>query len=381
MANLGVVDSAITALQSTISTIASGMGRFGSTSPLVPLGQDLLLSISFMLIVWAGFKALLEGTGPRQVIATIISIMLMSGIATLLIQDDNYFQIKIAIVKSVNTIAEQLQGPSSLTSNVMGVPSSSLNQDMNGQSLGYDGLFKGLSVILNAIANIWEAVPPVNGSTSQPTGTSSMSLWDMLRDGPSSTLADAIISFFMKLFITVFLILDAVIVTFYFIYSQILIAIAFLLGPIFIPFMVWEQAFFLFSGWVSFFIKALMYKLVGLTMIVLMSDVILQAIQAMNNRPPTMASGNWGFDFFTYMGVMLISTIYAFMFLMIPEIASGLVGGGPSAPGFVKAAGQAAKMSSGFNSMMSSGGKASAVEQARGELGYSKPSPKPYELK
>ncbi|MFD2274194.1 type IV secretion system protein [Undibacterium arcticum] len=38
-----------------------------------------------------------------------------------------------------------------------------------------------------------------------------------------------------------------------FIVSQILVHIAIILAPIFIPFLVWEQASFLFDGWLKFF--------------------------------------------------------------------------------------------------------------------------------
>ncbi len=305
----------VASIQNALGGFISGINAFASNSPFVNIGLDLLGGILALLLTWQGIRYYLEGTGARQMIASIIALMMSAGLADLLIQDQ--FGIKDSLVQSINTLGTTFQsggsaGAASLTTSNVSTASASLNTDVNGKTLSFDMMFQAIGMAFQAVKNIWTDPTTATGDQSTLNGV------DMLRMFSFGSLSQLIEITLVRLVCTIFLLIAAVVVTFYFVYSQVLVSISYLLAPIFIPFMVWDRASFIFSGWLNFFITALLYKLIGLLMIVLMSNVMVQNIASLSS--PT-ASG----DIFVFLGQTLIVCVYALMFFQIPNIVNSLV--------------------------------------------------------
>ncbi len=114
--------------------------------------------------------------------------------------------------------------------------------------------------------------------------------------------------------------------------GEVLTAIALALGPILIPWLVFEKLDFLFWGWLKFLLGACFYKIVALLMVGLAApaiSIISEKVKIM--YPPDAILKGAGADTTMSIIVMALAVLILLMMRQIPHIATGLLSGAANA--------------------------------------------------
>jgi len=113
--------------------------------------------------------------------------------------------------------------------------------------------------------------------------------------------------------------------------GSILLSVAFILGPILVPWYLLPATEFLFTGWLKFTIVAGLYKVVAWLLVTIVIGGVLPALTALLNGITSAVSTNtddyYGSAYLTYMAVAFVACVGAYMMKMVPNIANGLVSG------------------------------------------------------
>jgi hypothetical protein len=285
-----------------------------TSSSLTGVGQGLLMSIMAMLLVYQTLKTLLEGSSGRQIMAQVLHLVMTGSLAMFLLQDP--LNVKHRLIDSADIIA----------SKVSGAPMNDGFQQLTG---ALAPMFDGVIAILAS-----EAPKPSSGRGAEENGASngisSTGVWALMKSGPSG-IGLFVMSWALKLVTCFALIVAALIATGQFMISQVLIHIAFLLAPLFIPFMIWEQGSFMFNGWLRFFVKAAFHKVVGLIVLALMANTIVKSTEIIQGLGIGNVEDGQMVRYTSLLALMLIAAIIAYLMGQIGSIADGLVSGSASA--------------------------------------------------
>lgn len=104
-----------------------------------------------------------------------------------------------------------------------------------------------------------------------------------------------------------------------------------MLAPIFIPWIVFGAASWLFDGWLKFMISATMYKIAGAAIIALGNAVIGSAMKSILDQPwASVGLGEAGSITLSAMLVAAVAVALAYLMLTLPTIAQGLISGSAS---------------------------------------------------
>lgn len=295
-------------VEDVINTFYSTLQNPATNGQLEGFGVSLLFSIAAMLIVYNALKMMLEGSSGRKVMAEAMTIVIMSSFALLLIKDD--FQIKDKLVQSVEKIATTVApGTSSET--------------------GFQQAYAGVFPIFKAINDIWSAeAPELTESTGAPVREGSVTdLYNTLVAFSGPGVAMALLGILVKCIAIALLMVAGIAALTQFLASQVLIYIAFILAPIFVPFLIWDKACFLFDGWLKFLIKATFHKVVGLIMIGLLGTTIAKATAVMESATANGYMTSQALRISTLVGLILIAAVIAYMMWQVGSIADGLLSG------------------------------------------------------
>jgi len=101
--------------------------------------------------------------------------------------------------------------------------------------------------------------------------------------------------------------------------GSILLSIAFILGPLFIPWYLLPPTEFLFNGWLKFTIVAGLYKVVAWLLVTIVIGGALPGL--------TTLLQSVGTAYLTYMAVAFVCCLGVYLMRMAPAIANGLVSG------------------------------------------------------
>lgn len=300
--------SSYAGVEDVINTFYSTLKDPSTNGQLEEFGVSLLFSIAALLIIYNALKMMLEGSSGRKVMAEAMSIVIMSSFALLLIKDD--FQIKDKLVQSVERIATAVApGTSSET--------------------GFQQAYAGVFPIFKAINDIWSAESPKNGAiVEEQEGSISLSnIWESVKMINIAGLSIMLLGVLVKFIAIALLMVAGIAALTQFLASQVLIYIAFILAPIFVPFLIWDKASFLFDGWLKFLIKATFHKVVGLIMIGLLGTTIAKATTVMGNATAAGAYSAEALRISTFVGLILIAAVIAYMMWQVGSIADGLLSG------------------------------------------------------
>jgi type IV secretory pathway VirB6-like protein len=113
-----------------------------------------------------------------------------------------------------------------------------------------------------------------------------------------------------------------------------LLAIAFILGPLLVPWYILPATEFLFTGWLKFTIVAGLYKVVAWTLVAIVLNGLLPAvtiiIQAVSDSSGAVSDDYYSTAYIAYMAVAFVCFVGAYMMVQAPSIANSLVSGHPS---------------------------------------------------
>lgn len=130
--------------------------------------------------------------------------------------------------------------------------------------------------------------------------------------------------------------------------SQVTISIALILAPIFVPFLLFPRASFMFDGWLRFTIGAGLMKVVGLVMAEI-TGAFMSSLAGLSTQlraqdaPPlslniatnlTDIGNSFSVDIFMYFTMVLLAILSLYLMAQVPTIATGLVSGSGVGGGF-----------------------------------------------
>ncbi len=169
------------------------------------------------------------------------------------------------------------------------------------------------------------------GTPMQRFGTLAQNIYiDMLKINvgsaaslnPITMASTAIANNLTFLFATLLIIVLALIILGTITLIQIYVAIALIVGYIFVPFMIFKPLEFLWNGWLKFLITSCL----SYFLIYLMTALMQSTINSLADSTLSFSGAGWS----TIWGFMFLLAIFAYLFLKIPSIAGEIVSGMPN---------------------------------------------------
>lgn len=294
------------AVQSVISAILSQSQSLISGSPFLAQGQRLLQLLLMILISWKGIKLALDVSGFNEIVAEIIQIVLLWGIASFFL---------------TATVQKQFtDGFDDLAKTAASATGANLNMSKPEAAIA-----DSLGRMMDAAMKLYDGVPPEStskGSTWDKFTAYLSETWDSLKSGQIFASIAAVI---FRAFIAVAVLITALIYVGQLIMSQIMVNIGLIMAPILVPWIMWESTSFLFHGWVKFMIVAGVQKIVGALLFGLTASMVTHVTTL-----ATSATATPSLNFYYYAAAFLVVALMAFMMMQITSIANGLVSGMPS---------------------------------------------------
>ncbi len=124
---------------------------------------------------------------------------------------------------------------------------------------------------------------------------------------------------FMTIFLAAFLLVIFM--------QEILFGIALALGPILVPWLIWQRTEWLFDGWLRFTLAACFTKIVAFIMVGFITGIIIAAKTASEAIKVTSGADLLAVDELAAFMIMLLSAVGAFMMWQVPSIAQGILSG------------------------------------------------------
>ena len=175
-------------------------------------------------------------------------------------------------------------------------------------------------------------------TTSMSAAWNIGSIWDMFTTGTSALFTMLGSAVIMPLFIACLVLIFAVSYG-QVIYATVAISILVFLGPIFIPFLVFEPLAFLFWSWLRAMITYSLYSVIAAVMLRVWGGIALGYVTTLSNTTFDFSSLAWAAGWFVSLLPLLIAALLSS--LKVGEIATMLVSGGGGSSGFMGVAGMA----------------------------------------
>lgn len=274
-----------------ISKITVEMSNAGSR--LVPMGKDLLYAFLGISLVWLGIKFSL-GADRSEIISNIMELILKWGVAAWLLRDYSTWGGWIS------------SGFDVVIANFGGVTESGAVESL-------------VKIALSVLAGVWgvagEAAKTVSITNLGSVGVFLITI---------ITLAIVVIVFGRAMLIASVIILAA----------SIFFNVLWMLGPLFIPFVIGWIFSPVFQNWLSYLISAGLYKVVAAALIMAISAFLeatdLKSMSIENSQNTVGFFGSSASDFsFNLLSIMMLlffALTIEFLAKQIPAIASGLAG-------------------------------------------------------
>ncbi|WP_321943718.1 type IV secretion system protein [Paraburkholderia tropica] len=126
--------------------------------------------------------------------------------------------------------------------------------------------------------------------------------------------------------------------------GSVLLGVAFVIGPLLVPWLVMPFTEFLFTGWLKFTIAAGLYRIVAVILITMfqssLTTQIKNALATVVSSTGTVSDDYFSSQYAAYVAITVLGTIVCYLLFQIPRIANGLVSGGTGngGEGFIGAA-------------------------------------------
>jgi len=305
----------------TMQSIASGLyGTFISD------GYEILQDLSLFMIAWLLLNWILVG-GLPEIMSKGLALLIKAAFIMFLLSGWTT-STHVFFVNNMEQVASQVSGGTPPNAQVV----------MQTVWSGAIGMFQ---TTRNTAANpcltvTGAAVPNASGGAAAPSGCNSTAA--PTEPGIWSAIGTWVKNFPLILLTLVFKIIAAIALLLmggvYVLVVQmgsILLSVAFILGPILVPWYLLPATEFLFTGWLKFTIVAGLYKVVAWLLVTIVIGGVLPALTALLNGITSAVSTNtddyYGSAYLTYMAVAFVACVGAYMMKLAPTIASGLISG------------------------------------------------------
>ena len=110
--------------------------------------------------------------------------------------------------------------------------------------------------------------------------------------------------------------------------AQVMFGISLIVGPILVPWLIWQRTEFLFDGWLKFTIAAMLTKIVAVVMTVIIFALIFK-IKALGDNVINVSSVDLvTIDEMAALLICVIAAMGAFLMWQVPSLAQSLISGG-----------------------------------------------------
>lgn len=299
--------SGVNAVEMIAQAIEANLRSMKDNTDLKELGTYLLGFFILSNVIWIFVKGYVSASGLFGMTGDLIPLAILSGVTILCLNSD----VGSLILASLDKVAAAISG--------LGGSAKMSVADLIRESM---------ITTFSTLSNLWSI-----------GGIASLNLSNLLELAPSiimviasflaKLVAMAATTFLIALALCIFL---ATLIT-----SQITAIIAIVLAPMFVPFLLFKPASFMFDGWLRFTLGAGMMKIIGLVMLQV-TNVILATLGTISAQAATAtANGSLeqlGVDMVLYCSMILLAALAAYLMAQVPSIATGLISGNGSSAGF-----------------------------------------------
>jgi hypothetical protein len=306
-----------------ITDIYNAMLAFLSSKAgvLVPDGQDiagvlLLIVVSWSVLMWIlsndGTQALVESVGAFTRYA-VVSVLLVGWLGTV----GGFF------AGAVSDIGQKISGVNSIQTATDSMFNAAVKLFVAERkaSQGGEGVCVDVSDPTTGAHGVqWQCPDGVSPQGKEPT------VYDILFNLPMVLMTmflQGLALVFMVLLMTAFIL--AVFM------AEVLFGLGMALGPVMVPWLIWQRTEFLFDSWLRFMLAACFTKIVAFFMLGATAG-LTGAVRAVADKVNVSSASDYlAVDEINAFMVCVVSAVGAFMMWQVPSIAGQLVGGGTGA--------------------------------------------------
>ena len=299
--------SGVNAVELIAQAVEANLRAMKDNTDLKALGTYLVGFFILANVVWIFLKGFVSAGGLFGMMGELIPLAILSGVTILFLNAD----VGTLILASLDKVAAAISGLGG-------------SQNMSVADL----IRESMITTFSTLSNLWSI-----------GGIASLNLSNLLEIAPSiimviasflaKLVAMAATTFLIALALCIFL---ATLIT-----SQITAIIAIVLAPMFVPFLLFKPASFMFDGWLRFTLGAGMMKIMGLVMLQI-TNVILSTLGTISAQAAAATTSGsleqLGVDMVLYCSMILLSALAAYLMAQVPSIATGLISGQGGGAGF-----------------------------------------------
>lgn len=286
-------DTVKTAVSAVITTIDSAFQKLTNNSGIKDAGKSITYMLFTLVLVWNLLRCMVEGEGINGIVAALIPLFGTLAIITMLL-DSNGVQ---NIVSFMDSLATSFGMQSELGAAIQ------------------NAIQKGFEAIGNIMT-----MPSLN--TEIPFS---------LNPGPIiGVLISSLVAILARL-LTALLVVVAVgfyLANIVLAQGSILLAVA--MAPLMVPFILVQSLDFIFNGWLRFTLGAAMMKVVGAFMLGI-TDGIMAELVTLSKTVKLPPNSDYATimiaNYIVYAGLILMAGLCAYLMMMVPQLASGLLSG------------------------------------------------------
>lgn len=277
---------------------------------LVSDGQDLagvllLITLGWTIAIWMlssdGVSALMDSFG---IIArySIVAVLLGSWLATV----GGFFQ------GNANDLSQRLAGTSSISDTV------------NTIMVGAGRLLASERMSEECTDTTSSADPQLSTCNKKPGASVQSASWsDLLLNFPM-----VMMTWLLRLvaLLTMGLLLAAYLSVIFM--AEIMFGLGMTLGPVLVPWLIWQRTEWLFDGWLKFMITAMLTKVVAAFMVVTTTGLVMTVKKFAEAVPVSSGEDLLAVDEIAALLLCVVCAIGVFLMWEVPRLAQSLIAGG-----------------------------------------------------
>lgn len=287
-----------------------------SATILVPDGQDLAITLLFITLSWQLVTWMLTGDGPQTLFESVkaiarysIVILLLTGWISVV---GGYFQ------GAANDIGKRLTGDTTISASVNILVRTAA------------GLFATTDA-----ANMADCVSPSSAMDPAATGVNTQEecktppsnskqpgTWDLLNAFPM-----ILFTWLFRLLTVVLLVMLGSVFLVIIFMADITFGVGMIVGPILVPWLVWEKTTFLFDGWLKFMIVATLQKIVA-AIVIMVIAILIRTLGSLSQTMNTTGIDALAVNEFTALLMMCVAALGIVICWQTPKLAEALISGG-----------------------------------------------------
>lgn len=203
---------------------------------------------------------------------------------------------------------------------------------MIGDAAASDTMSVGVSILARSIVTVKNGIfsakddPAASTATPAASGDQTSGL-DFFKYLSPLNLLKLLLKLLLGLIVILTLVLTLGVYVLVNMLGDILVFIGLGIGPILIPWLLWDAAAFLFDGWLRFMISAGLIKVVSAAMLKLTEGVLAGLTEATKTVGESLLT-DAGIDVLASVLMVLFAVFVGVLMWLVPQIANGLVRGG-----------------------------------------------------